>query len=207
MIQPLIREEFWIRVIGGVLLMVIGVVYYCKPPRSARSRPGRILRQFGLCFRVPPERDQPYNGTLVSSGSGHARGWKATTAVADHASGGRHILRVDDLVDHSGQCSEPSARQDYRSHHALDGPRGWDCHWRLRAIECVAQSRAQALGAVLECWTSATRCRSVGHRVQKQARFTAIRQHPASSQSRTISSTASWVKLGSASGIGPRVAL
>jgi threonine/homoserine/homoserine lactone efflux protein len=33
-IQFLIREEFWIRLIGGILLMGIGVVYYGKPPRS-----------------------------------------------------------------------------------------------------------------------------------------------------------------------------
>ena len=32
-IQFLIREEFWIRVIGGILLTAIGVVYYCRPPR------------------------------------------------------------------------------------------------------------------------------------------------------------------------------
>ena len=33
-IQFLIREEFWIRLVGGILLMGIGVVYYRKPPRS-----------------------------------------------------------------------------------------------------------------------------------------------------------------------------
>lgn len=36
-IQFLIREEFWIRLLGGLLLMVIGVVYYCKPPRSLEA--------------------------------------------------------------------------------------------------------------------------------------------------------------------------
>jgi threonine/homoserine/homoserine lactone efflux protein len=33
-IRFLIHEEFWIRLIGGILLMGIGVIYYCKPPRS-----------------------------------------------------------------------------------------------------------------------------------------------------------------------------
>jgi threonine/homoserine/homoserine lactone efflux protein len=33
-IQFLIREEFWIRLIGGIFLMGIGVVYYRKPPRT-----------------------------------------------------------------------------------------------------------------------------------------------------------------------------
>ena len=36
-IQFLVREEFWIRVIGGVFLMGIGVVYYRKPPRSLEA--------------------------------------------------------------------------------------------------------------------------------------------------------------------------
>ena len=36
-IQFLIREEFWIRVIGGIFLMGIGVVYYCKPPRPLEA--------------------------------------------------------------------------------------------------------------------------------------------------------------------------
>jgi len=38
-IQLLIREEFWIRLVGGILLMVIGVVYYRKPPRSLEAGP------------------------------------------------------------------------------------------------------------------------------------------------------------------------
>ena len=33
-IQFLIREEFWIRLIGGILLVIIGASYYFKPPQS-----------------------------------------------------------------------------------------------------------------------------------------------------------------------------
>jgi threonine/homoserine/homoserine lactone efflux protein len=36
-IQFLIREEFWIRLIGGILLMGIGVVYYRKPPQPIKA--------------------------------------------------------------------------------------------------------------------------------------------------------------------------
>src|SRR5579864_7599985 len=36
-IQFLIREEFWIRLIGGIFLMGIGVVYYFKPPQSLKA--------------------------------------------------------------------------------------------------------------------------------------------------------------------------
>jgi threonine/homoserine/homoserine lactone efflux protein len=37
-ISFLIREEDWIRLIGGILLMGVGVRYYLKPPRSIRKR-------------------------------------------------------------------------------------------------------------------------------------------------------------------------
>src|SRR5262249_28941284 len=33
-IQFLIREEFWIRLIGGILLVLIGAFYYFKQPQS-----------------------------------------------------------------------------------------------------------------------------------------------------------------------------
>ncbi len=36
-IQLLIREQFWIRIVGGILLMGIGVVYYCKPPQPLEA--------------------------------------------------------------------------------------------------------------------------------------------------------------------------
>jgi threonine/homoserine/homoserine lactone efflux protein len=36
-IQFLIREESWIRLVGGILLMGIGVVYYRKPPKPLQA--------------------------------------------------------------------------------------------------------------------------------------------------------------------------
>ena len=36
-IQFLIDEEFWFRLIGGILLVVIGVVYYFRPPLSIEA--------------------------------------------------------------------------------------------------------------------------------------------------------------------------
>jgi len=38
-IQFLKREEFWIRIFGGLLLIAIGVMYFRKPPQSALKRP------------------------------------------------------------------------------------------------------------------------------------------------------------------------
>lgn len=37
-IQFLLKEEFWIRLIGGLLLIVIGAVYYFKPPASLKKK-------------------------------------------------------------------------------------------------------------------------------------------------------------------------
>src|ERR1700679_4274803 len=37
-ISFLIREQAWIRLIGGILLIAIGAVYYFKPPHSIRKR-------------------------------------------------------------------------------------------------------------------------------------------------------------------------
>jgi len=37
-IQFLLREEFWIRLVGGILLVLIGVSYYFKPPQSLSAQ-------------------------------------------------------------------------------------------------------------------------------------------------------------------------
>ena len=36
-IRLLIREEFWIRLIGGIFLVMVGVSYYFKPPESLNA--------------------------------------------------------------------------------------------------------------------------------------------------------------------------
>jgi threonine/homoserine/homoserine lactone efflux protein len=38
-IDWLLREEFWIRVIGGALLIAIGIVYFHKPPEPMQENP------------------------------------------------------------------------------------------------------------------------------------------------------------------------
>src|SRR5262249_53835126 len=37
-IDWLLREEFWIRVIGGALLIAIGIVYFQKPPEHLQEK-------------------------------------------------------------------------------------------------------------------------------------------------------------------------
>ena len=40
-ISFLLRQEFWIRVIGGLLLVCIGLIYFRKPPRSLEQSAGK----------------------------------------------------------------------------------------------------------------------------------------------------------------------
>jgi len=39
-IQFLVREQFWIRLFGGILLVLIGTSYYFKPPRKLEEKSG-----------------------------------------------------------------------------------------------------------------------------------------------------------------------
>jgi len=43
-IRFLIREEYWIRLVGGILLVVIGALYYFKRPRSLQPEMGESGR-------------------------------------------------------------------------------------------------------------------------------------------------------------------
>jgi threonine/homoserine/homoserine lactone efflux protein len=36
-IDFLLREQFWIRIVGGILLITIGVIYFRKPPQSLKQ--------------------------------------------------------------------------------------------------------------------------------------------------------------------------
>ena len=47
----LLREEFWIRVIGGILLVCIGCVYFRKPPQSLARMGSDGGRALGLSSR------------------------------------------------------------------------------------------------------------------------------------------------------------
>ncbi len=49
-IQFLIDEEFWFRLIGGILLMVIGVVYYFRPPLAIEAGKNEASRNSGFVF-------------------------------------------------------------------------------------------------------------------------------------------------------------
>ena len=92
-IQFLMREEFWIRVIGGIFLMGIGVVYYRRAPRSIEagdagsSADSDCLSAFVL-NATNPTTVLSFLAVLATLGVGRQSSlWQTTTLVAGIFSG------------------------------------------------------------------------------------------------------------------------
>ncbi len=49
-IQFLLREEFWIRLLGGSLLILIGIVYFFRPPKALEAGGGSATSNFAGAF-------------------------------------------------------------------------------------------------------------------------------------------------------------
>ncbi|MGA2722722.1 MAG: LysE family translocator [Bryobacteraceae bacterium] len=87
-IQLLIREEFWIRTIGGVFLVGIGVVYYRKPARSlhAGDDDSSANSDFASAFVLNltnPTTVLSYLAVLATLGLGRERPlWQTSLLVA-----------------------------------------------------------------------------------------------------------------------------
>lgn len=82
-ISWLIRELFWIRVVGGVLLIAIGLVYYFKRPKSLRDAPGDsagsdIATTFLLTL-TNPTTILSFLAVLAVLGLGEQRPWTLTS--------------------------------------------------------------------------------------------------------------------------------
>ncbi|HSR06571.1 MAG TPA: LysE family translocator [Bryobacteraceae bacterium] len=87
-IQFLIQEEFWFRLIGGILLMVIGVVYYFKPPPSieAGKNGGTANSDFASAFLLTianPTTVLSFLTVLATLGLGRHRPlWETSLLIA-----------------------------------------------------------------------------------------------------------------------------
>ncbi len=87
-IQLLIREEFWIRLVGGILLMVIGVVYYRRPSRSLEAGPdvSSVNSDFVSAFLLNvtnPTTVLSFLAVLATLGIGRQRPlWQTSLLVA-----------------------------------------------------------------------------------------------------------------------------
>ena len=87
-IQLLIREEFWIRIVGGMFLVGIGVAYYRKPPRSllAGDDDSSANSDFASAFVLNltnPTTVLSYLAVLATLGLGRQRAlWQSSLLVA-----------------------------------------------------------------------------------------------------------------------------
>ena len=104
------REEFWIRVIGGLLLIAIGVAYYRKPPKELdRDKPGEQAHSDFvsalLLTLTNPTTVLSYLAVLTAMGMGDQRpGWLSWLLVGGIFTGSMVwwtilVLTVDRLRD------------------------------------------------------------------------------------------------------------
>jgi len=83
LIQFLEREEFWIRVLGGLLLMGIGTMYFCKPARdvdlpSENGAAGSDFSSTLLLTLTNPTTILSFLAVLAGLGMGGHRLWWLT---------------------------------------------------------------------------------------------------------------------------------
>ena len=77
LIEFLEREEFWIRVVGGVLLVAIGVMYFRKPAQAANLRRRRQRAAFRFRLHAAAHADESHHRPLVCGCAGRARDGRA----------------------------------------------------------------------------------------------------------------------------------
>jgi threonine/homoserine/homoserine lactone efflux protein len=94
-IRFLIGEEFWIRLVGGIALMVVGAVYYRKPPVSLNGGPkcddasvhSDLVSAF-LLTAANPTTVLSFLAVLASLGLGSGRAtWQTCLLIAGIFSG------------------------------------------------------------------------------------------------------------------------
>ncbi len=83
LIEFLEREEFWIRVVGGVLLVAIGVMYFRKPPAKVNSEgddsdPHSDFASTLLLTLTNPTTVLSFVAVLAGLGMGGQRQWWLT---------------------------------------------------------------------------------------------------------------------------------
>ena len=82
-IEFLTREEFWIRVIGGILLVGIGCVYFRKPPQALKGRKEEVGGHSDfisalLLTLTNPTTVLSFLAVLTALGMGGHRAWWLT---------------------------------------------------------------------------------------------------------------------------------
>lgn len=83
-IHFLIREEFWIRSVGGSLLIVIGILYCFLPPKSLETSGDSTGSDFLAAFLLNltnPTTVLSFLAVLAALGTGGYRGWPSLYLV------------------------------------------------------------------------------------------------------------------------------
>ncbi|HKE25860.1 MAG TPA: LysE family transporter [Bryobacteraceae bacterium] len=90
-IHFLIKEEFWIRLVGGSLLIAIGVLYFFRPPKALepkRSSPGSDLVAAFVLNLTNPTTVLSFLAVLAALHLGGQHGWESLYLVAGIFAGG-----------------------------------------------------------------------------------------------------------------------
>ena len=85
------REEFWIRLVGGSLLILIGIGYFFRPPKALkpeRSSPGSDLVAAFVLNLTNPTTVLSFLAVLAALRLGGYRGWQSLYLVAGIWTGG-----------------------------------------------------------------------------------------------------------------------
>jgi threonine/homoserine/homoserine lactone efflux protein len=86
LIQLLLREEFWVRLVGGILLMFIGAVYFFRKaqPIKDRSEDGAGKSDYASTFALTltnPTTVLSFLAVLAALGMGGQRPWWLTSIL------------------------------------------------------------------------------------------------------------------------------
>ena len=90
-ISFLVREEFWIRLVGGSLLILIGIVYLLRPPKALAPKRGLSGSDFFGAFLLNltnPTTVLSFLAVLAAMHIGSNRGWYGLYLVAGIFTGG-----------------------------------------------------------------------------------------------------------------------
>jgi threonine/homoserine/homoserine lactone efflux protein len=83
-IHFLVREEFWIRAVGGSLLIVIGAIYFFHPPKALEPQRGESGSDFAGAFLLNltnPTTVLSFLAVLAALHLGGYRGWRSLHLV------------------------------------------------------------------------------------------------------------------------------
>jgi len=121
-VQFIVREQFWIRLFGGILLVVNGISNFFvrpEPLNAQRQDRGSAYSDLRSTFLLTLESG---NGAVVCCHSGGTRHGRSKAVVVDRVSRRRDLLRFNGVVDCAEQHRGPLPRPVQRPHPTINEP-------------------------------------------------------------------------------------